>query len=291
MARLAFLGLGQMGAPMAARLIGGGHDVAVWNRTAERAAALVEAGARQGATPAQAATGAEAVFTMLATPEALDEVLFGEEGAVKGLEDGTTLVEMSTVGPAAIDRVRERLPEGVAILDAPVLGSVPAATEGTLQLFVGGEAQLFERWRPVLERIGTPRHLGPLGSGAAMKLVVNATLGTLMAGLGEAMALADALGLDQEQALDVLAGSPIGVTTKSKRGHLAEGTYPPNFKLALARKDMELVSEAAESLDVDARLAAAARSWFDEADRAGLGPLDYSAVIAHIRHKEARLPG
>lgn len=279
-----------MGGPMAARLVSGGHDVAVWNRTPERAAPLVEAGARPAPTPAAAAAGAEVVFTMLSTPEALDEVLFGEEGVAKGLDDGATLVEMSTVGPAAVEQVREQLPAGVALLDVPVLGSVPAAREGTLQLFVGGDPELLERWRPVLERIGSIRHLGPLGSGAAMKLVVNATLGTLMTGLGEAMALADALGLDQEMALDVLAGSPIGVTTKSKRSHLARGTYPPNFKLELAVKDMDLVTEAAASHHLDARLAAAARAWFHDADGAGLGPLDYSAVIAHIRKKEARLP-
>ncbi|HET7489724.1 MAG TPA: NAD(P)-dependent oxidoreductase [Acidimicrobiales bacterium] len=287
MAKLGFCGLGQMGGPMAARLVGAGHDVTVWNRTPARADALVEQGARRAGTPAEAAAGAEAVFTMLATPEALEAVLFGPDGLAAGLGAGTTLVEQSTVGPDAVAAACDRLPAGVAMLDAPVLGSVQAATDGTLEVFVGGDAGVFERWRPVLEVLGHPVHLGPLGAGAAMKLVVNSTLGALMTGLAEALALADALGVDQSAALDVLAGSPIGVTARGKRERIESGRYPPNFKLALATKDMRLVTEAARRAGLEARLAAAARSWLEEADAAGLGPLDYSAVIAHVRRRPA----
>lgn len=177
---VAFCGLGQMGEPMAARLLDGDDELVVWNRSAERADALVERGARRAASPAEAAAGVEVVITMLSTPEALDEVVFGDEGVASGVEAGATLVETSTVGPDALRRLAERLPDGVHVLDAPVLGSVSAATDGSLKLFVGGPAELVERWRPVLERLGTIHHLGPLGSGAAMKLVANSTLATLM---------------------------------------------------------------------------------------------------------------
>ena len=290
MARLGFCGLGQMGAPMATRLVGAGHQVTVWNRTPERAAPLVGQGASLAESPAGAAAGAEALFTMLSAPDALDAVLFGDDGAAAALEDGATLVEMSTVGPAAVHAVRARLRDAVTMLDAPVLGSVPQAGDGSLEVFVGGDREVFLRWEPVLAHLGHPVLVGPLGAGASMKLVANSTLGALMTGLAEALALADGLGLDQATVLDVLAESPIGVTVRSKRANLVSGRYPPNFKLALAAKDLGLVAGAAEEAGVEIRVAGAARSWLEDAERAGLGPLDYSAVIAHARRRDASLP-
>jgi 3-hydroxyisobutyrate dehydrogenase-like beta-hydroxyacid dehydrogenase len=281
--RLAFLGLGQMGAPMARRLLDAGHDVAVWNRTGARADPLVQAGARRAASPRESGADVEAAFTMLADPEAVDEVLFGTDGLVSGLAAEATVVEMSTVGPEAVRRAAGRLPPGMEIIDAPVLGSIPQATEGTLSIFVGGTAEQFERWRSVLEAMGRPRHVGPLGAGAAMKLVANSTLGALMTGLGEALALADGLGLDQGDVLDVLAESAIGVTARGKRRLIETGEFPPNFKLALARKDLRLVTEAARDGGVELRVAPEAGRWLADADEAGLGDLDYSAVVAHIR--------
>jgi 3-hydroxyisobutyrate dehydrogenase-like beta-hydroxyacid dehydrogenase len=298
MARLAFLGLGQMGAPMAARLVGAGHALTVWNRHPSKAAPLVAQGARLAPTPAEACRGAEAVFTMLADPDALESLLFGSttsgtapgDALVAALAPGTALLEMSTVGPAAVQQVAARLPAGVTFLDAPVLGSVPQATEGTLKIFVGGARADFERWHAVLSALGTPLHVGPLGAGAATKLVANSTLGALMTALGEALALADSLGLDLHTTLDVLADSPIGITARSKRDHVESGTYPPRFKLGHASKDLRLVTEAAAQVGYELPLASAARAWFDGALAAGLGDLDYSAVIAHIRHRPARLP-
>ncbi|MDQ4068516.1 MAG: NAD-binding protein, partial [Actinomycetota bacterium] len=180
--------------------------------------------------------------------------------------------------------------DAVDLLDAPVLGSVPQATEGTLKIFVGGYEAVFERWRPVLEVMGTPRHMGPLGAGAAMKLVANSTLGALMCGLAEALALADALGLEEHAVLDILAESPIGATTRSKRKLIESGEYPANFKLALAAKDLRLVAEAAGQAGLELRLAPGARAWLEQADAAGLGDLDYSAVIAAVRGRPAIAP-
>ena len=285
--KLAFCGLGQMGEPMAARLLEANHELMVWNRTPERAEALVERGARRAGSPAEAAASADGVITMLATPEALEEVVSGDEGVTAGIPEGSTLVEMSTVGPDLVRTLADRLPAGVDAMDAPVLGSVSAAVEGSLKVFAGGPEQLVERWRPVLERFGTVIHLGPLGAGAAMKLVANVTLGTLMTGLGEALALADGLGLDESQVLDVLCESPIGATAKSKRDNVVSGSYSPNFKLSLAVKDLRLVAGAASKSGVELRLAGEAQAWLEAAEEAGLGALDYSAVIAHIRGKEA----
>ena len=289
MTTLAFCGLGRMGEPMAGRLLGSVDELVVWNRTPEKARDLVDRGARQAMTPAEAASGADAVMTMVATPEALEAVVFGSgdggNGLAAGLKTGATLIEMSTVGPDAVRTVAQRLPRGVGVLDAPVLGSIPQAEDGTLKVFAGGRGDLFERWRPVLERFGTTMHLGPLGAGASMKLVANATLGALMSALAEALALADALGLDQALVLDALSDSPIGRTAKSKRERIETGEYVPNFTLSLAAKDMRLVTEAAEKDGVDARVAAAVRAHFDGAEAAGLGQLDYSAVIAHVRRR------
>lgn len=287
MARLAFCGLGQMGEPMATRLLEAGHDLVVWNRTAERAQPLVDRGARRAGSPAEAAASAEATMTMLATPQALEEVAFGENGLAAGLREGATLVEMSTVGPDVVRGLAQQLPAGVDVLDAPVLGSVSEASEGTLQVFVGGAEPVFERWRPVLEQLGRPVHFGPLGAGAAMKVVANSTLGALMAALGEALALADALGLEEAAVLDALTGSPIGASVKSKRERITSREYPPRFKLSLAVKDLRLVTDVAEKAGVELRLAPAVRAWLEAADGAGLGDLDYSAVIAHARGQEA----
>lgn len=272
---------------MAGRLLDAGHELTVWNRTPGRAAALVARGARLAPTPAEAARRAEVAITMLADPAVLEAVVFGAGGLREGLSPGSTFIEMSTVGPDAVRSVAGRLPPGVTMLDAPVLGSVPQATDGSLKIFVGGTPADFERWSGLLGALGRPVLVGPAGAGAAMKLVANSTLGALMTALGEALALADALGLDERVTLDVLADSPIGITARSKREHIQSGTYPPRFRLALAGKDSRLVNEA--GVRCGFRLAPVVRSWFEAAAAAGFGDLDYSAVIAHIRGRTATL--
>jgi 3-hydroxyisobutyrate dehydrogenase/2-hydroxy-3-oxopropionate reductase len=227
---------------------------------------------------------------MLADPEALDEVVFGPEGVAEGLPEGATLIEMSTVGPDAIRELAKRLRPRLHVIDAPVLGSVAQAEDGELKIFVGASADEFARWVKVLGAMGSPFHLGPLGSGASMKLVANSTLGALMTALGEALALGDRLGLDQEDVFDVLVGSPIGITARSKRSRVTSGRYPPNFKLRLAVKDMDLVVDTATRLGLELRVAEAARSWFRDAAAKGLGEMDYSAVVALITGAPAELP-
>jgi 3-hydroxyisobutyrate dehydrogenase-like beta-hydroxyacid dehydrogenase len=174
------------------------------------------------------------------------------------------------------------------MLDAPVLGSVSQAEAGELRVFVGGDEPLVDRARPVLGAFGAVLRVGPLGAGASMKVVANSTLLALMTALGEALALADSLGLGQDDVLDILAESPIGVPARGKRRYIESGAYPPNFKLALAAKDGSLVLRAAEAAGLNLGVAGAAASWMAAADRAGLGDLDYSAVIAQIRGTEAR---
>jgi 3-hydroxyisobutyrate dehydrogenase-like beta-hydroxyacid dehydrogenase len=282
MTKMGFLGLGMMGSAMASRLLDAGNDLTVWNRTAQKAQPLVDRGASLAASPAEASVGAEVVITMLADPAALDQVLFGSEGLAPGLHPGQTLIDMSTVGPDAVAEALSGLPEGVAFADAPVRGSVPEAAKGRLSIFVGATEETFPRVAELLEPLGSIRHVGPPGSGAAMKLVVNSTLGTAIVGVGEALSLGETLGLARGQLLDVLEETPLGASVKAKRSNLESGSYPANFKLALARKDLHLVTDAAERRGRELKVAAAARDWFDRAADAGGSEDDYSAVVATI---------
>ncbi len=189
---------------------------------------------------------------------------------------------MSTVGPAAVTELRARLPPEADLLDAPVLGSLSEAEAGTLQIFVGGDEALFERVRPLLAELGSPVHVGPLGAGAAAKLVANLTLLGTLGLLGEALALANGLGLSREATWDVLDGTPLAGQTERRRRAVESGEYPLRFALALARKDADLVAAAATAASLELPLASGARDWFAEAEAAGWGERDYSAVLARI---------
>jgi 3-hydroxyisobutyrate dehydrogenase-like beta-hydroxyacid dehydrogenase len=283
MATLAFCGLGVMGLPMAVRLAAAGHQVRVWNRTPGRDADALAAGAVAAATPAEAARDADGAITMVSGPEALAEVVLGPEGVAATLPPGGALIDMSTVGPEAIRTLAGRLAGRVALLDAPVTGSAPHAAAGTLRIMVGATAEEFARWREVLAAMGEPVHVGPPGTGAALKLVVNSATAALPVLLAEALALGDQLGVDQRVALDALGASPMGIIVERTREKIERGSYPPAFKLALASKDLGLAAGLAAGHGLELRLALAARSRLQAADRDGLGELDFSAVVAHLR--------
>ena len=281
MSTVAIVGLGAMGSRMARRLLDAGHELVVWNRTPARADELAARGAELAASPADAARGADVVITMVADPAALQAVTEGTDGIAAGADETTTVIQMSTVGPAAISRLAAALPAG-RLLDAPVLGSLAEAEAGELRIFVGGPDELVEEWTPPLSVLGSPLHVGPLGAGSAAKLVANTTLFGTLGVLGEALALADALGLDRNTAFEILASTPLAAQAERRRPSLEAGEYPPRFSLSLARKDADLIAEAAAAAGLDLRLAEAARSWLREAEEAGLGEADYSAMLARI---------
>ncbi len=282
MTKIAVVGLGAMGGRIVRRFLDAGHEVLVWNRSQGRAAELEHAGATPVETPAEAARSGEVVITMVADPAALTDVTEGPEGVAAGAGASTTVIEMSTVGPGAIARLASALPEGPGLLDAPVLGGVSEVESGTLKIFVGGPAELVEKWTPLLTALGSPIPVGPLGSGAAAKLVANTTLFGALGVLGEALALAEALGLSREAAFDVLGATPLAAQAQRRRPTIEAGEFPARFRLSLARKDADLIAEAAAQTGVDLRLAAAARAWLAEAEEAGLGDLDYVAMVARI---------
>jgi 3-hydroxyisobutyrate dehydrogenase/2-hydroxy-3-oxopropionate reductase len=284
--KLAVIGLGAMGSRIAHRFLGTGHEVAVWNRTPEKMRPLVEAGAAAHDSPSDASKGADAVITMVADPGALREVSEGRTGILHGLAEGATLIEMSTVGPEAIERLAERIPTGRALIDAPVLGSTGEIDAGTLKIFVGGSSDDYERWKPLFSELGSPMHAGPLGSGATAKLVANLTLVATLTALGEALALADGLGLDRNTAFEVLSGTRLAAEAERRRDSVTNDEFLKRFALALARKDADLVIDAARRANIDLRVVPAAREWFAKAEEEGWGELDYSAVLAHILGRE-----
>jgi 3-hydroxyisobutyrate dehydrogenase-like beta-hydroxyacid dehydrogenase len=274
--KVAVVGLGAMGSRITQRLLDAGHELTVWNRTATKAEKL---GAPIAATPAEAAARSEVVITMVADPPALQAVTERPEGVASGADAETTVIEMSTVGPAAIGRLASVL--SADLLDAPVLGSLSEAESGTLSIFVGGERELFERHRDLLGILGKPLYVGPSGSGAAAKLVANSTLINVIGALGEALALAAALGLSRESAFEVLGTTALAAQAERRRPALESGEFPPRFPLRLARKDADLIAEQG----LDLRLTEAGRSWLAEA---GDGDRDYSAVLARILEAATR---
>ena len=282
MSTVSVIGLGAMGSRFARRFLEAGHDVIVWNRTPEKAAELVELGAAPAASPADAARRAEALITIVADPAALRAVTEGPDGIAAGADASTTVIEMSTVGPAPVRWLASALPSEAGLLDAPVLGSLSEAEEGTLSVFVGGPASLAERWTPLLTARGSPTHRGPLGAGASAKLVANATLFGTMALLGEVVALADGLGVSRDVTWDVLSATPLAGPAERRRPSIESGNYAKRFALGLARKDSQIIIDAAKEAGVDVRVLEAARAWLAEADEVGFGDRDYSTVLAKI---------
>ena len=279
---VAVIGLGAMGGRFVRRFLAAGHEVIVWNRTPEKAAELAELGAAPAASPADAARRAEAVITIVADPAALHAVTEGPDGVAAGADESTTVIEMSTVGPDTVRWLASALPPEAGLLDAPVLGSLSEAEEGKLQVFVGGPAPLAEHWTSLLSALGSPMHVGPLGAGASAKLVANATLFGTLSLLGEVVAFADGLGLSRDVTFDVLAATPLAGPAERRRPSIEKGDYPLRFTLALARKDAELITDAARTAGVDLRLLEAARHWLADAEEAGFGDRDYSTVLARI---------
>jgi 3-hydroxyisobutyrate dehydrogenase len=259
--RIALLGTGAMGAPMGRNLLAAGHELRAWNRTRERADAID--GATVCATPVEACAGAEVVVTMLSDAGAVEQ-------AMAGVDLGEAVwAQMSTIGVDAT----ERLARGTFV-DAPVLGSTPAAEQGSLTVLASGP---FERAQPVFDAVGTTVDLGPeAGAGQRMKLVLNHWVIALVESLAETVLLAERLGIDPQRFLDVIDGGPMGPAyAKLKGTNMVERTYEPNFSLKLARKDADLIVAAAGDLPL-ARLisermgAAIDRGHADE---------DFSAVV------------
>ncbi len=286
--RVAFLGLGLMGGGMARRLAGAGFAPAVYNRDPAKAAPLAELGARVASSPREAASGADVVFCMVADDDASRLLWLGENGALAAAAEGAVLVECGTVTVAWIHELDAAArARGCRLLDAPVTGSRPHAASGELTFLVGGPVEALDRVRPLLAVMSRAvNHLGPVGSGALLKLINNFVCGVQVAALAEAIAMIERGGLDRAQALEVLTnGAPGSPLVKTVSARMTAPDYTPNFLLRLMAKDLTYARREAAARSLDLGTAAAALSLFQAGVAAGHGEKDIAAVIEPLRQR------
>jgi 3-hydroxyisobutyrate dehydrogenase-like beta-hydroxyacid dehydrogenase len=286
--KVAFVGLGRMGLPMARQLLRAGFPLTVYNRTASRALLLADDGATVVESPAEAAAGSDVVITMLADGAAVRSVVCGPEGVLVGAQPGTVLVEMSTIGPEAARRLADdAAATGVVVLDAPVSGSVAAAESATLTTIVGGARSAFDHVRPVLAAMTKEQlWLGAGGAGAAMKLALNGLIAATNQAIGEALVVAEACGIDRSAAYEAIAGSAVGsrFVEYKRDAFLRPAESPVAFTLALLHKDLQLYIELGDRLGVPLASASAAAGALSEARESQGDAADMAAVAQALRH-------
>jgi len=242
--RIAFLGLGIMGLPMAGHLLKAGFPITVYNRTASRASDLVRAGARQAATPAEAAIGADFVISIVTDGPDVEQVLLGPDGAVHGAQPGAVFIDMSTISPETARNLADRLSlHQIEFLDAPVSGGDVGARNATLTIMAGGKQNVFERARPVFEVLGKRlTHVGPAGAGQVVKACNQVVTAVNLLAVCEALTLAEKNGIDQQTMIHVLAGGASQSWSLENMGpRIAKGDFKPGFMVKLLQKDLNIV--------------------------------------------------
>ena len=285
---VAVIGAGRMGAAMAGRFRSADLPVVVYNRSPDKAMAVAERyGAAVAATARDAVAQAEVVVVSLADDAALEAAYGGDDGLLAGVGPGVVICDTSTVAPATIrDLAAEVASRGGSLLDTPVSGSVPLVERGELAIMVGGDAAALEVARPVLDQLAKAVfHLGDVGAGATMKLVVNAVIAALNVTVSEALVLAERAGLDREASYDVLAAGAVGAPyVQYKRdAFLRPDETPVTFSLDLIAKDQRLINALAESVGASMPQAQATRELVAAAVAAGLGDRDMTVVAEYLR--------
>jgi len=286
--KIGFIGLGIMGSRMAANLQKGGHSLVVFNRTREKAGALVAGGAVWADSPTALAAQVEVVFTMLAHPGAVEEVVLGKDGFLSRLAPGRTWVDCSTVNPSFSRRMAgEAQVRGIRVLDAPVTGSKGQSAQAKLIFWVGGEPADLEACRPTLQCMGNRIvHAGSQGMGASLKIVMNQLLGTEMAAFAEGLVLGESLGLSREILFDALLGGPAAAPfLAAKRERIENGNFEDaDFPLRWLQKDLHLVSVSAFETGVAMPLTNVVKELYRLAIREGDGDKDFSAIYDYLAH-------
>lgn len=287
MSVIGFIGLGQMGAPMASNLLRQGHQLRVFDVNPDAVQTLVAKGAQSATSPAQAAEGAEFVITMLPNGDLVRAVLFGERGACEGLAQDALVIDMSTIHPLQTDRlISDMVGRGFSMMDVPVGRTSDHAVAGTLLLLAGGTAQQVERARPVLMAMGNELiNAGGPGMGIRVKLINNYMSIALNALSAEAAVLCEALGLSFDIALQVMSGTPAGKGhfTTSWPNKVLKGDLSPAFMIDLAHKDLGIALDVANQLHVPMPLGAASREVYNQARAAGRGREDWTAILEQVR--------
>jgi len=286
--RIGFVGLGTMGAAMAANLARAGFPVVAWNRTPGRAGDLVKLGATKAATPAAVAKGSDIVVTCVSDTPDVESVLFGQNGVAEGARKGLLVIDCSTISPSATRDFASRLAKlGVAMLDAPVSGGSEGAKNATLTIFVGGNPAAFERARPILAAMGkTITRVGPIGAGQAVKAVNQVILAGTYVGVAEGIVLALKAGLDVEQVVGALSGGAAQSWVLANRSErMMKNDYPLGFKVALHRKDLEIALQLARELGADLPVTTLVSGYEADLIASGHADDDISALARTIRSR------
>ncbi len=290
MAKVAWIGTGYMGVPMARNLLKAGYPVQVYNRTPEKARPLEADGAVLALSPREAVQGAEAVFVMLTQGSAVEAVLEGAAGLLAGLEPQAVVVNMSTIAPEEAQRFAERIAAAGGIyVDAPVSGSVGPAQNGQLVILAGGAAEALEQVQPFFDVLGKKTiHFGGVGAGSSAKLSINLLLGVMAQGISEALLIGEQAGLQREQLIEMIGESAVNTPMLSaKKDMWMKEEFPAAFMVSLLAKDLGLLTAEAKREGVELPLAEAAERTYAEAVRNGRGELDMAAVWLELKERSA----
>jgi 2-hydroxy-3-oxopropionate reductase len=288
------IGLGVMGAPMAANLAAGGFDVVGFSRRPSATAALESRGGRAAGNIADAVKGADLVITVLSDGPAVAEVVLGEDGVLAHASPGLLLVDMSTIDVATTRRVAEAATaQQVKMLDAPMSGGEQGAVDGTLSIMVGGDRDDFDTVLPAFEKMGrTILHLGPIGTGQIVKAANQLLVGGTLALLAEAMVFLEAHDVDMTKALEVLAGGLAGSRVLERRGpSMLARDFRPGFRIDLHHKDLGIVIDAARAVGVSVPVTGLVAQLFAAARSQGYGASDHTAVVTLIESLAGRSTG
>ncbi len=292
---IALLGLGTMGHGMAANLLKAGFPLTVWNRTKARAESLARAGARVADSPAQAANNAAIAIAMLADDEVSRVAWLGQDGALAGMPSGSIAIECSTLSPVWIRELHEAVTHrGLRMAEAPVTGSRTQAETGQLTFLVGADQETLAAVTPVLQCMSKEiLHLGPVGSGAQLKLINNFLCAVQVTSFAEALGWMERTGLRLDTALDFLKrGAPGSGILSAMSERMTRRTYEVNFLLRLMAKDLRYARAAAAQFGIDVSSSSPAQNLFRQAEELGLGEKDMSAVVEVVRRaSEAHLKG
>jgi 3-hydroxyisobutyrate dehydrogenase len=284
--KIGIAGTGRMGAAIAQRLLGLGHEVSVWNRTAEKTRPLAEAGAKVAATPSALAAQSETIITILTDAAAINAAFRGKDGLLAGNVSGKLFIEMSTVRPETEVKLAAKIRrQGAAMIECPVGGTVGPAKDGKLFGFVGGDAADVVRARPLLEQMCRRiEHVGTVGAGASMKLAINLPLLVFWQAFGEALALCRPLRLDAARLIDIFTDTSGGPNVLKNRGPALAAAIqgkdvgPVTVDIDAMRKDLRTMVEEASALGTSLPVTARALECYDQASGAGLGKGDITAI-------------
>lgn len=282
---IGFIGLGIMGQPMALNLVRAGFPVTVFNRTAEKAAPLKEAGAQVAATPAEAAAQADFVISIVSDTAAMEDVVTGKGGILETIRSGAIVIDSSTISPVASRKFACKVAgHGASWLDAPVTGSKHLAIKGELTYMVGGDREAFDRAMPVLQVLGKKHiYCGAHGLGLAAKLAQNVIQSTMVEIFSEGLVLAAKSGLKPQIMMEVIQGSMArAALTDFKAPFIFKGDFTPYFPLKLMHKDLTLALESAYAQNVPMPAAATVKEVYGAAKAQGKGDLDYAAVVTFL---------